>query len=312
MPCRCPSAGPRACASVLLVLLGVASGLPARAEVSVVATLPDLAALSAEVGGEHVHVVALVGPDQDPHFVDARPSLMVKLHQADLLVTNGLQLEIGWLPTLLVGARNPAIQPGSAGHLDASRAIRPLEVPASVDRARGDIHPGGNPHYLRDPRAAAAVARVLGDALSALDPAHAADYHARAAATAVALEAFAAQQHQRFAALPASRRAIIPYHRSLAYLRDWLGLTAPLTVEPLPGIAPTPSHVAKVLQTIRAEGLRAVVAESYYPRKTSESVASLGHVELVVIPGGAAFQSGGTYLETAKETADALYAALSR
>lgn len=297
---------------VLLWSLSAADITPAQAKLRVVATLPDLAALAAEVGGEHVSVVSLLGPHQDPHFVDPRPSLMVRLHQADLLVSNGLELEVGWLPRLVVGARNAAIQSGGAGHLDASSCIRPLEVPVRADRARGDVHPGGNPHFLRDPRAAAAVVRALGEQMAALDAGHAADYRARAQTLAAALQRFGDDQTRRFASLPAAKRAVVPYHRSLLYLREWLGLTAPIAVEPLPGVAPTPGHVAKVLGLMRANGPKLIVQESYYPKKTSETLARLGGGALVVVSGGTDFDRGHTYLQTARETADALYVALSR
>ena len=296
----------------LIVAFGLLAGTPAAAELRIVATVPDLAALASEVGGDLVRVTTLTGPHQDPHFVDPRPSLMVKLHQADLLVFNGLDLEIGWLPTLTVGARNAAIHAGGSGHLDASSVIRPLEVPERVDRAQGDVHAGGNPHYLRDPRAGAAVARAIGERLANLDPDHAATFRAAGERVAADLVRLADEQGRRFRALPADKRAVVPYHRSLVYLREWLGLSAPIAVEPLPGIAPTPSHVARVLGLMKANGPRVIVQESYYPRKTSETLARLGNARLVVLPGGTDLEAGKRYIDTVRETADALHAALAR
>jgi zinc/manganese transport system substrate-binding protein len=161
---------------VVFAALGVQA---ASASVEVVATVPDLAALAREVGGDKVSVTALALPTQDPHFVDAKPSLMLKLNKADLLIAVGLELETGWLPVLQNGARNARILPGGAGYLDCSRHVRVLEAASGpVDRSMGDIHPGGNPHYLFDPRQAAGCATAIAAKLAAIDGANAGAYNA--------------------------------------------------------------------------------------------------------------------------------------
>ncbi len=293
-----------------LALLALAAALPARAELHVVTTLPDLAALAREVGGDRVTVTALVPPEADAHYLDPRPSLLVPLSKADLLVLAGLELESGWLPPLLVSSRNAGIQPGGKGYLDASTVVHRLGVPTSVDRAQGDIHPGGNPHFTFDPRAARPIVAALAERMAALDPAHAAAYRHSAKHLDLRLAKFAAEQRARFDALPADKRQLIPYHASLIYLTDWLGLTEVTTVEPRPGVAPTPAHVAHVLETIKSRGVGVIAQESYYPKKTSQTLARLSGAELVVLPAGT--PADEDYLTHLRGIADALYAALAR
>lgn len=298
---------------LLLTMLCVLLPATAVARLKVVATLPDLAALAREVGGDAVEVTALVDPDEDPHHVDPKPSLVLPLNRADLLVVNGLQLEGAWLPPLLVAARNGSIQRGGEGYFDASAVVDRLQVPAGkVDRAQGDIHPGGNPHFCFDPRAAARIATALGAHMARLDPAHAAGYQARAARAHEALDALAARQRARFAELPAARRNVVVYHDSLPYLIDWLDLNAVAFVEPRPGIAPTPPHVAKVLQRMKSSQARVILQEAFYPTKTSATLARLGGGALLTLEGGTRFADGDTYAARIGRLADALHGALSR
>jgi zinc/manganese transport system substrate-binding protein len=194
----------------------------AEAKVKVVATLPDLAAVAREVGGPDVEVTALAVPTQDPHFVDARPSLVLPLNRADLLVLTGLQLEVGWLPNLIVGSRNPRIQTGTTGQLDASTVVPLKGVPTeAISRAQGDIHPGGNPHFMIDPREGARVAKAIADRLGQIDPAHRAGYASRAAALATAANALAVKEAKRFVGLPQPRKQVVVYHESMIYLLEW-------------------------------------------------------------------------------------------
>lgn len=290
-----------------ILLLGGA----ARADLRIVGSLPDLAALAAAVGGPHVEVTTLAAPGEDPHFVDPKPSLVLPLHRADLLVVNGLELEGPWLGPLLVQARNARIQPGSPGHFDASTFVEKRAAPASLDRAQGDVHPGGNPHYLLDPRAGARVARALGERMAAIDGEHADVYRANGEKVAAELEQLAAAEAARFRALPAEKRRIVPYHDSLPYLVDWLGLEAVIHVEPKPGISPSPGHVAQVLQRMKQTGARVIVQEAFYPQKTSDTLARLAGGEVVVLSGGTRFAEQ-TYPERMREIAEKLYAALSR
>ncbi|MCA9518357.1 MAG: zinc ABC transporter substrate-binding protein [Myxococcales bacterium] len=300
--------------SLLLALPTLLAGATASARVNVVATLPDLAALAMEIGGAEVDVTALARPTEDPHYVDPKPSLLLPLAKADLLVLNGLDLEIGWLPPLLVNARNANIQPGGAGYLDASTLVPDkLQVPAGrIDRAQGDIHPGGNPHFTHDPRRAAEIAVGLGERLAAIDPAHAADYKARAQKVAGDLRGIAKAERARFAALPEAKRRVVVYHDSWVYVIDWLGLTQVATVEEKPGIKPSPGHVAQVLKTMRERGARLIIQEEYYPRKTSETLSQLASGELSVMRGGTHLEKGETYAHHARETAEALYKELSK
>lgn len=284
----------------------------AEAKLQVVATLPDLAAVAREVGGPDADVTALALPTQDPHFVDARPSLVLNVHRADLLVQTGLQLEGGWLPTLITGSRNARIQPGARGSFDASTVVPLKQVPqGQIDRSMGDIHPGGNPHYMIDPRNAARVADALADRMAQLDPAHANGYQARGRAFQAACQSLAATQARRFAVLPANRRQVVVYHQSLIYLLDWLSLSQVATLEPKPGIPPAPDHVAQVLATMRQRGVEAIVQEEFHPSNVGRLLADKGHARLVLLPGGPNVRAGETYLHYVQRVCDDVYAGLN-
>lgn len=278
------------------VLLGLLS-LPAHADLKVVATVPDLAALARAVGGEHVKVTSLALPTQDPHFVDARPSLALEVNRADLLLAIGLELEVGWLPALQNGARNPRILTGSPGYLEAAAFVRPLlEVPTTrVDRSQGDVHSGGNPHFLYDPRAALTVARGISERLASLDPKHAEDYRANLEKFSAELEKARAGWEQRLAGLKGA--PVVAYHRTTAYLADWLGFETIAHLEPKPGIPPNPAHVAQVLGQARQRKARFLLQEDYYPTNASKLVAGKVPAPLVVFPSGTDFRGGQTYLQ---------------
>jgi zinc/manganese transport system substrate-binding protein len=268
----------------------------ARAEVKVVATVPALAAIAREIAGPNAAVKSLTRSSQDPHFVDARPSLALDLNRADLLLTVGLELEAGWLPTLLTGARNPRILHGSPGYLETSEFVALQEVHAQpVSRSMGDIHPGGNPHFLTDPRAAEPVARGIAARLAQLDPAHQAAYQAGLTAFLGKLSAARARWEKRLA--PLRGTPIIEYHRTWAYLASWIGLVEAGFLEPKPGIPPNPSHVAQLLVLGRQRRVRAVVQEEYYPDTTSRLLARQLPAPLVRVPGGPDFQAGQSYVE---------------
>lgn len=296
--------------STLPVLLAPGQAL---AKVKVAATLPSLAAIAAEVGGPHVEVRALASPHQDPHAVDPRPSLVVELARADLLLVNGLSLEAPWLDPIVLQSRNARIAKGSAGYFDASTVVDRFGVPSGpVDRSMGDIHPGGNPHFLFDPRQGARVVEAIAQRLAALDEKNAAQYAERGAALAARLRAYAEEERARFARLPAEKRKVVSYHESLVYLYDWLGLERVATVEPRPGIPPDPGHVARVLKTMKAAKATVVVQEAYYPTSTSSTLARLAGGTLVSLEGGTRFQDGQRYLDHLKHNTEALHAALSR
>ncbi|MCY1034681.1 zinc ABC transporter substrate-binding protein [Corallococcus sp. BB11-1] len=282
--------------AALLAAAVCLTAAPALADLKVVATLPDLAAVAKAVGGDKVEVVALALPTQDPHFVDAKPNLALALNRADLLITAGLDLEIGWLPSLQLGARNNRILTGNEGFLDASRFVSLQEVPTTaVDRSQGDVHPGGNPHYLYDPRQGIAVARGIEARMSQLDAKNAATYKANLAKFTQEVQAARPGWEKRLAGLKGA--PVIAYHRTTAYLQDWLGFTTVAFLEPKPGIPPNPSHVAQVLAQGKARKVKLVVKEGYYPDGTARLVASKIPAPLIVIPGGTDFRDGQTYVQ---------------
>jgi len=205
-----------------LSILAIPSVVNAK-KLKVAATLPSLAAIAAAVGGEHVKVDSMASPGEDPHFVDARPDFILLLSRADVLLANGLELEVGWLPAIQVAARNPDIQVGGSGYLDASQFVNLLEIPkVRIDRSMGDIHPGGNPHFLFDPRAVASIAAAVQELFSRLDPDNAKEYAANAKEFRKALLKLARAEAARFASFAEGRRRVVVYHKSMEYLLDWL------------------------------------------------------------------------------------------
>jgi zinc/manganese transport system substrate-binding protein len=264
------------------------------AKVRVAATVGDLGAIARAVGGSFVDVEVLARPTQDPHFVDAKPSLVLTLSRADLVVLIGLDLEVGWLPVLLTGSRNAKIQIGNAGYLDCSTVITPKEVPLQkLDRSMGDIHPGGNPHYTNDPNEALKIAAALAQRLSEIDPDHAAGYRANAEAFQKELTARIAQWNNILA--PFKGTPVVTYHKSWIYFADWAGLQMVGFVEPKPGIPPNPTHVANVLRIMRERKVPIILQEEWYSGQTSELLARASGATLVRIPGMT--QDNETYAE---------------
>ena len=298
------------CGQLLVSLCALAlCASRASAELSVVATVPDLAAIAEAVGGDQVAVKTMALATQNPHFVDAKPSLALDLNRADVVLLVGLGLEVGWLPTLLTGARNAAIQPGAPGYLDCSTLISKLGVPdAPVDRSAGDIHPGGNPHYLVDPRAAARVARGIAARFGQLDPKHKAQYAANLLAFLGPLEAMRKQLEARMA--PFRGAPVIAYHETWVYLADWLGLQQTAFIEPKPGIPPNPAHVARVLAQGRAHTVRAILQEDFYPDTNSKVLAQKIPATLVRVAGGSRELNARGYLARVQELVGRLAAAL--
>lgn len=285
----------------------------AHAEVRVVASLADYGAMVREVGGDRVKVDVLAPHSVDPHYVDPRPNLIVTLNKADLLVVNGLELEAAWLDPLVRQARNPKINPGEQGHLVAADYAVLIDVPTGkIDRAEGDIHPGGNPHFYCDPTSAIAISNAIRDRLTVIDPAGAAVYRENAKRFTAALWKFAQAEALRFAKLPAEQRRVVSYHKSLAYILRWLQLEEVATIEPKPGIPPNPKHVAHVLSVMKNKHARIIVQEEFYPRKTSDTLAKLGVGEVVILPAASDFEHDEGYLHHLGEITEALYAALTK
>jgi zinc/manganese transport system substrate-binding protein len=297
--------------STLAVLVVAFALVPqiASAQVKIVSTLGDLAAVAEEVGGAHVEVKLLASPHEDPHFVDAKPSFVKELAGADLLAFNGMSLEAGWLPTLVKGSRNAKLQSGAAGSFDASAFIDQMGVPtAEITRAAGDVHPEGNPHYSPDPRQMARVALALGKRLGEVDPAHAESYKSRARAFAKKALTSANKWRDKFAALPQSCRDVAVYHESWPYITDWLGLDAVIAIEPKPGVPPNPRHVVKVFKTMKQKDVHAILHLEYYPNTTAKMIAQKTGATLISVAGQT--RADQDYLTRVDKLAGGLYSAL--
>jgi zinc/manganese transport system substrate-binding protein len=256
---------------------------PAAAAVKVVTTTQDLAAIVEAVGGSDVSVSYISRGDLDPHFVDAKPSFMVKLASADLVVCVGLELEIGWLPSLLTGSRNPKVQPGAAGYLDASAAISPIEKPTgAIDRSRGDIHPLGNPHYWLDPENGRKVARLVAQKLTSIDAAHTADY----AKNLATFESTLTQKESAWAAkmAPLKDANIVGYHSTFNYFAAAYGLHVIGFVEPKPGIPPTPAHTLEISQQAKDAHAKLVLVEPYHSPSGAQAIADASGARVVIVP----------------------------
>ena len=241
------------------------------AKVDVVTTTPDLGALAREIGGDRVDVKSLAKSTEDPHFVDAKPSHIVTLNRADLLVEGGAELEQGWMPPLLDNARNSKIAAGAPGRVTASTGIRMLEIPATLDRSRGDVHALGNPHFLIDPKNAKIVAANIAQHLAQVDPAGAATYAANLKKFNAEVDARAAGWDKALA--PFKGAKIVTYHNDFVYFADRFGLKVVGTLEPKPGIAPSPAHIAEIIQTMKSQDAHVVLVQPYQNRKTAETVA---------------------------------------
>ena len=207
--------------TLALAFFWLASAFTAQAKITVVATLPDLGAIAREIGGDNVDVTVLAKATEDPHFVDARPSFVVKLRQADVLIDGGAELEIGWLPPLLQNARNPKIEVGQPGRVQASQGIRLMEVPAQLTRAAGDVHAMGNPHFMVDPIIAKAVAQHIASAFAAVDPAHAADYQTNEKKFEATINAKLQEWGAKL--LPFRGQGLVAYHDSWPYFAHRFG-----------------------------------------------------------------------------------------
>jgi zinc/manganese transport system substrate-binding protein len=261
--------------------------LPIAAEakkLSVVTATTDMAALAQEVGGDRISVESIARGYQDPHFVEAKPSFLLKLRQADLLIVVGLQLEIGWLPPLITQSGNPRIQVGAAGYLDASQFAEILEIPTGVvTRAMGDVHPLGNPHYWLDPDNGRRVARGVAEKLGELDPADSSYFQERFQDFDKRLSA--AEQKWDAEMAPYRGRKVVTYHNSLTNFAKHFHINVIGYVEPRPGIPPTPSHTIDLIGLMKRENCKLVLVEPYFDLKTPNSIgAATGAKVLVYLP----------------------------
>lgn len=267
---------------VMSVLLLLGAALPARAAINVLACEPEWGALTQALGGEKVSIYTATNALQDPHQIQARPSLIARARNADMLVCTGSELEIGWLPILLRQSGNAAIQPGKPGYFEATSYVRKLEVPTRLDRADGDVHPGGNPHIQTDPRNIALVADALARRLAEIDPANAAYYAARHQAFADRWKA--AIQHWEILAAPLKGVSVVVQHKGFPYLENWLGLREVATLEPKPGVEPTSTHLAQVLAQLQRQPAKMIIRAAYNDGRASEWLAERAKIPVVVLP----------------------------
>jgi zinc/manganese transport system substrate-binding protein len=260
----------------------------AMAKVNIFACEPEWASLAKEIGGNNIKVKSATTGLQDPHHIQARPSLLARARRADMLVCTGAELEIGWLPVLLQKTGNSKIQPGQPGYFMATSAVRLLDIPSKLDRSQGDVHAAGNPHIQTDPRRIAKVAKALSTRLGQIDPSHAADY---------------AKNYNRFnqrwtkaiqgwqqQAASLRGKSIIVQHKSWIYLENWLGLKEIATLELKPGVPATTSHLSQVMNLAKSQHASAIIYAAYQSPKSSKWLASKSALPVVKLP----FTVGGT------------------
>ena len=271
--------------ALIVVTLGA---LPAHAALRVLACEPEWGALAQELGGSLVEVSVATGALQDPHQIQAKPSLIARARSADLVVCTGAELEIGWLPVLLQQSGNAKVQAGQPGNFAAADAVRKLDVPTQLDRAQGDVHAAGNPHIQTDPRNIALVASALSARLQQIDSAHAADYTRRTAD-------FSQRWQQAIArwtaqAAPLKGLPVVSQHKAFVYLYDWLGLKEVAVLEPKPGVEPSASHLQGVLATLKGTPARMVLYAAYQDARPSEWLSKNAGIPVVKVP----FTVGGS------------------
>jgi len=285
----------------LIILLAALAAWPAQAALNIFSTVPEWAALAQEIGGERVKVFAATHGMQDPHRIDARPSLIARVRNADLLLATGAELEVGWLPVVQRESGNLRIQTGQPGYFEAAAFVRMLEVPGKLDRAGGDVHADGNPHIQTDPRNFLLIGEALAARLALVDPANAAAYRAGYAAFAERLRGSIARWEKQ--AAPLRGAAVISQHKGWAYLYDWLGLREVGTLEPLPGVEPSAAHLARIRDQAAASKPRMVIRAAYNPGRPAEWFSAETRVPVVVLPftvggGGRAQDIVGLFDET--------------
>jgi zinc/manganese transport system substrate-binding protein len=277
----------------IVAFSSVVAALPATAALNVFACEPEWGALAQELGGDKVSAYSATTALQDPHRIEARPSLIARIRSADLLICSGAELEIGWLPLLLTQSGNSKIQLGTPGYLEASQYVAKLEIPKVVDRALGDIHPGGNPHIHTDPRNISKVAKVIEERLAQLDPANAGTYHSRAKAFLDRWQAAIARWEKE--AAPLKGVPIVVHHKAFSYFINWTGMREVANLEPKPGIPPTPSHLAELLDQMKSQPAKVIVYSSYNSPQAAQFLSERSKIPTVMLP----FTVGGT--EKAKD-----------
>ena len=272
----------------VVALSSAVIALPATAALNVFACEPEWAALAQELGGDRVSVYSATTALQDPHRIEARPSLIARVRSADLLICSGSELEIGWIPLLLTQSGNPRIQLGSPGYFEASQQVARLEIPKAIDRALGDIHPGGNPHVHTDPRNIARITPVLMERMAQLDPANAESYRSRGKSFLERWQAAIARWEQQ--AVPLKGVPVVVYHKDFSYFINWTGMREAGSLEPKPGIPPTPSHLAELIDQMKRAPAKVIVYSPYNSPQAAEFLSSRANIPAVMVP----FTVGGT------------------
>jgi ABC-type Zn uptake system ZnuABC Zn-binding protein ZnuA len=266
-----------------LATAGPVPARPAEAQLRVVTSTTDLYDIARQVGGNRISAVHISEGYQDPHFVEAKPSFILQLQRADVFAFVGLDLEIGWMPLLIDGARNPKIRMGGSGYLDVSKVIPVIDVPSgNVDRSQGDVHPLGNPHYWLDPDNAKRIAKLFQDKFTEIDPAGAATYAANEKAFETRLDSAEREWAPLLARIKG--KPVVAWHTSWRYLAEYTGMNIVGFMEPKPGVPPSPSHLAGLILQMQRTGAKVIVMEPFYDKKTADFVASKTGAKVLILP----------------------------
>ena len=269
----------------LLLVAGVLAFAPrlAQAQLKVVTSTTDLYDIARSVGGNKITAMHIGEGYQDPHFIEAKPSFVLQLRNADVWAFVGLDLEIGWMPLLLDGARNPKIRLGGSGYVDASKAIRVLDTPqGNVDRSMGDVHPLGNPHSWLDPENGRRIARLFKAKFSELDPKNEDTYEKNEKAFEARLNA--AEQGWQSDLATIRGKPVVAWHTSWRYFAEYTKMNIVAFMEPKPGVPPSPSHLYTVIQTVKRTGAKAIIMEPFYDRKVADLVAKQTGIKVLLLP----------------------------
>jgi len=255
----------------------------AQAQLKVVTSTTDLYDIGKAVGGDKITATHIGEGYQDPHFIEAKPSFVLQLRNADVWAFVGLDLEIGWMPLLLQGARNPKLDPGKPGYVDASRVISMLDIGrGNIDRSQGDVHPLGNPHYWLDPENGRRIAKLFQETFTTLDPKNASMYDANANAFTRRLDA--AERTWQADIAKIKGQPVVAWHTSWRYFAEYTGMNIVGFMEPKPGVPPSPSHLAGLIQTMKQSGAKVIIMEPFYDKKTADFVASKTGAKVLVLP----------------------------
>lgn len=280
-----------------IAVVGLVVPTVMQAQLKVVTSTTDLFDIASAVGGDKVKATHIGEGFQDPHFIEAKPSFVLQLRNADVWAFVGLELEIGWMPLLLDGARNPKIQLGGSGYVDVSKAMPVIDVPrGNVDRSMGDVHPLGNPHYWLDPENGRRIAKLFLTKFSELDPKNASEYAANEKAFETKLGAAESAWQAQLAAIKG--KPVVAWHTSWNYFAEYTGMRIVAYMEPKPGVPPSPSHLLQVVQAMKASGAKVIIMEPFYDRKMADFVARQTGATVLLLPPSVGGVPGiSTYLQ---------------